>query len=146
GRLLTADDDRTPGSSPVVVLSYDFWKNRLGSAPDAVGRKVLVNRYPMTIVGVAAPGFHGVDVGEVPALWIPAVMSAPAIPGFNNSMLDRRTRWVQILGRLKADVSLAHAQTGLQPWFKAMLQEDTRRADFPHDNPERVRRFLNSTL
>ena len=84
GRLLTIDDDQAPGSSPVVVLSYDFWKNQFASAPDVVGRKVLVNQYPMTVIGVAAPAFHGIDVGEVPSLWIPAVMSAQAIPGFND--------------------------------------------------------------
>ncbi len=145
GRLLTIDDDQVPGSSPVVVLSYNFWKNQLGSAPDIVGRKVLVNRYPMTVVGVAAPTFHGIDVGEVPSLWVPAVMSAQAIPGFNR-MLDHRTRWMQILGRLRPDVSLAQVRAGLQPWFKAMLEEDTRRAGFPKVNAERMRRFLASTL
>src|SRR5437773_1972983 len=145
GRLLTIDDDQAPGSSPVVVLSYDFWKNQLGSAPDIVGRKVLVNRYPMTVVGVAAPAFHGIDVGELPSLWIPAVMSAQAIPGFN-TMLDRRTRWVQILGRLKQNVSLAQAHTGLQPWFKAMLDEDTRRTNISRASAEQRRRFLASTL
>src|SRR5438067_1664929 len=91
GRLLTTDDDQTPGSSPVVVLSYDFWKNQLGGAADIVGRKVLVNQYPMPVVGAAAPAFHGIDVGEVPSLCIPAVMPAQAIPGFT-TMLDRRTR------------------------------------------------------
>src|SRR6266478_3031056 len=145
GRLLTIDDDQVPGSSPVVVLSYDFWKNQFGSAQDIVGRKVLVNQHPMTVVGVAPPTFHGIDVGEVPSLWIPAVMSAQAIPGFN-TMLDRRTRWMQILGRLKQNVSLAEAQTGLQPWFKAMLDEDTRRTNFARVNAEQRRRFLASTL
>lgn len=145
GRLLTIDDDQAPGSSPVVVLSYDFWKNQFGSAQDIVGRKVLVNQYPMTVVGVAAPAFHGIDVGEVPSLWIPAVMSAQAIPGFK-TMLDRRTRWVQILGRLKQNVSLAEAQTGLQPWFKAMLDEDTRRTNISRTSAENRRRFLASTL
>jgi len=145
GRLLTIDDDQAPGSSPVVVLSYDFWKNQFGSAQDIVGRKVLVNQYPMTVVGVAAPAFHGIDVGEVPSLWIPAVMSAQAIPGFN-TMLDRRTRWVQILGRLKQNVSLAQAQTGLQPWFKAMLDEDTRRTNISRASAEHRREFLASTL
>src|SRR6266850_4752060 len=145
GRLLTIDDDQAPGSSPVVVLSYDFWKNQFGSAQDIVGRKVLVNQYPMTVVGVTAPAFHGIDVGEVPSLWIPAVMSAQANPGFE-TMLDRRTRWVQILGRLKQNVSLAQAQTGLQPWFKAMLDEDTRRTDFSRFSNEQRRQFLASTL
>src|SRR5499425_330288 len=55
GRLLSIEDDQAPGSSPVVVLSYDFWKNQFGSAQDIVGRKVLVNQYPMTVVGIAAP-------------------------------------------------------------------------------------------
>jgi predicted permease len=145
GRLLTIDDDQAPGSSPVVVLSYDFWKNQFGSAQDIVGRKVLVNQHPMTVAGVAAPAFHGIDVGEVPSLWIPAVMSAQSIPGFNTT-LDRRTRWVQILGRLKGNVSLAEAQTGLQPWFKAMLDEDTRRTNLSRASAERRRRFLASTL
>src|SRR5207248_5514864 len=143
GRLLTTDDEQTPGSSPVVVLSYDFWKNQLGGPEDIVGRKVLVNQYPMTVVGVAAQAFHGIDVGGVPSLWIPAVMSAQAIPGFN-TMLDRRTRWVQILGRLKQNVSLAQAQTGLQPWFKAMLDEDTRRTNISRASAEHRREFLAS--
>ena len=129
----------------MVVLSFDFWKTQLGSAADVVGRKVQVNRYPMTVVGVAAPEFHGIDVGEVPSLWIPAAMSAQAIPGFNG-MLDRRTFWMQVLGRLRPDVTLAQAQAGLQPWFKAMLDEDTRRAGFPRITAERRQRFLGSTL
>src|SRR5882724_9455758 len=78
GRVLGSDDDATPGANPVVVLSYDFWKTQLGSAPDVVGRKVLVNQHPMTVVGVAARMFRGIDVGQVPSLWIPAAMSAQA--------------------------------------------------------------------
>jgi predicted permease len=99
----------------------------------------------MTVVGVAAPTFHGIDVGEVPSVWIPAVMSAQSIPGFE-TMLDRRTRWMQILGGLKQNVSLAEAKTGLQPWFKAMLDEDTRRTDFSRFSAEQRRQFLASTL
>ena len=140
-----SEDDRTPGANPVVVLSYDFWKTQLASAPDVVGRKVLVNQHPMTVIGVAAPTFRGIDVGEVPSLWIPASMSAQAIPGFEG-LLDRRTRWMQVLGRLRQGVTLAQAQTGLQPWFKSMLNEDTRRAGFPTITAERRRQFLASTI
>jgi predicted permease len=145
GRVLGDEDDATPGASPVVVLAYDFWKTQLGGATDILGRKVLVNQHPMTVVGVAAPRFRGVDVGQVPALWIPASMSSQAIPGFNN-LLDRRTRWMQILGRLREDVSLEQAQTGLQPWFQAMLEEDTRRAGFPRITAERRRRYFASRI
>lgn len=145
GRVLATADDETPGASPVVVLAYGFWRTQLAGAPDIVGRKVLINQYPMTVVGVAAPTFRGIDVGEVPALWIPASMSAQAIPGFEG-LLNRRTRWMQILGRLRAGVTLAQARAGLQPWFKAMLVEDMRRPEFPKVTAERRERFLASTI
>jgi predicted permease len=145
GRLIADADDRAPGASPVVVLSYDFWKTHLGGDPEVVGRKVLVNRHPMTVIGVAAPGFKGIDVGQVPALWIPAAMSAQTFPGFDQ-MLNRRVRWMQVLGRLRPDVTPALAEAGLLPWFKAMLDEDTRRAEFPKLTPERLQRYLASTL
>ncbi len=145
GRVLGCGDDGPAGASPVVVLSYDFWKTQLASAPDVIGRKVLINQHPMTVIGVASPAFRGIDVGEVPSLWIPAAMSAQAIPGFNG-LLDRRTRWMQVLGRLRPDVTLAQAQAGLQPWFKAMLDEDTRRPGFPRITAERRRNFLASAI
>ena len=145
GRVLANDDDGTPNANPVAVLSYDFWDTQLGGAPDVVGREVLVNRHPLTIIGVAASTFNGIDVGQVPSIWIPASMSAQAIPGFND-LLDRRTRWMQVLGRLNQGVTLQEAQAGLQPWFKAMLQEDTLRAGFPVITTERRQEFLNSSL
>ena len=145
GRLIDSADDATPGASPVVVLSYDFWKTQLAGAPGVIGRKVLVNQNAMTVVGVASPVFRGIDVGQVPALWIPASMSEKAIPGFMKQ-LDRRTRWMQVLGRLRPDMNLKQAQAGLQPWFKSMLDEDTRRPEFPKITTERRRRFLSSSL
>jgi predicted permease len=145
GRVLGTADDQTPGASPVVVLAYDFWRTQLASDPDVVGRKVLINQFPMTVVGVAAPTFRGIDVGEVPSLWMPASMSAQAIPGFSG-LHDRRTRWMQVLGRLRPGVTVAQARAGLQPWFKAMLHEDMRRAEFPVISAERRQRFLASTL
>jgi len=145
GRVLGFDDDATPEAGAVVVLSYDFWKTKLGGAADAVGRKVVVNQHPMTVVGVAAQGFRGIDVGEVPVLWMPASMSSAAIPGFKR-LLDRRTRWMQVLGRLRPEISLMQAQAGVQPWFKTMLEEDTRLAGFPQITEERRQRFLRSTL
>jgi predicted permease len=145
GRVLAKNDDETPAASAVVVLSNEFWRTQLAGASDVVGRKVLINHYPMTVVGVAAPTFRGIDVGEVPSLWIPASMSAQAIPGFDG-LLNRRARWMQVLGRLRPAVTLAQAQAGLQPWFKAMLVEDMRRAEFPKVTAERRERFLASTL
>src|SRR5215469_6432892 len=143
GQVITSDDDHVPNS--VAVLSYDFWRTHLGGASDVVGRKVLVNGHPLTIIGVAAPTFRGLDVGQVPVLWIPASMSTTVIPGFND-LLDRRTFWMQVLGRLNQGMTLQRARAGLQPWFKAMLHEDMGRPGFPVITAERRQRFLNSSL
>jgi predicted permease len=145
GRVLGPSDDTTADASPVAVLAYNFWRTRLASDPTVVGRKILVNHYPITVVGVAAPTFQGVDVGEVPALWLPAAMSSRAIPGFDG-LMDRRMRWMQVLGRLKPDVTIERAQAALQPWFKAMLVEDMGLPGFPTITPERRQRFLASRL
>jgi predicted permease len=145
GEVLTEDDDRRPNANPVAVISYDFWKTQLGGAADVVGRKVLVNRHPLTIIGVAASSFRGIDVGEVPSLWIPASMATEIIPGLRD-LHDRRTRWMQVLGRLNPGMTLREAQAGLEPWFKAMLQEDMSRAGFPVITAERRQRFLRSSL
>ncbi len=145
GRVLTNDEDRTPGANAVAVLSYDFWQTQFGGASDVVGRKVLVNRHPLTIIGVAAATFRGIDVGEVPSLWIPASMSTAVIPGFSN-LFDRRTFWMQVLGRLNQNTTLQQAQAALQPWFKAKLHEDMGRPGFPVITPEQRQEFLSSSL
>jgi predicted permease len=144
GRLIVESDDQKPGAHPVVVVSFDYWKNSLGAALDVIGRKVRVNNNPMTVIGVAQEGFRGIDRGDVPALWVPAMM-APQAAEFN--WLDnRRGRWLHVFGRLKAGMTVEQARAGLQPWFKAMLEEDTRREDFPKITPEQRRRFLASSL
>ena len=145
GRLLEESDDLQPGAHPVVVVSFDYWRNRLGGAGDIVGRKVLVNNHPMTVVGVAPAGFRGIDWGEVPSLWIPTMMKRQATPEFD-WLLDRRGKWLHVFGRLKPGITLEQAQAGLQPWFKAMLEADTRREDWPRVTEEQRRRFLASRL
>ena len=143
GQVITSDDDHSP--NPVAVVSYDFWRTHLGAAADVVGRKVLVNGHSLGIIGVAAPTFRGIDVGDVPVLWIPASMSTAVVPGLND-LFDRRTFWMQVLGRLNPGMTLQHAQAGLQPWFKSRLQEDMRQPGFPVITAERRQEFLNSSL
>ena len=84
----------------------------------------------MTVIGIAAAGFRGVDVGEPAALWIPAMMTRQATLELDR-LLDRRTVWMHVFGRLKPGVTAEEAKAGLQPWFKSMLEADTRREGFP---------------
>ena len=143
GQVITSDDDHAPNA--VTVISYDFWRTHLSRASDVVGRKLLVNGHPLTIIGVAASTFRGIDVGEVPVLWIPASMSTAVVPGLND-LLDRRTFWMQVLGRLNPGMTRQRAESGLQPWFKAMLQGDMGRPGFPVITAERRQAYLNSSL
>jgi MacB-like periplasmic core domain len=80
GRLIESYDNRQPGAHPVVVVSHDYWTERLGGGADIVGRRVLINNHPMTVIGVASAGFRGVDRAGAPALWIPAMMIRQADP------------------------------------------------------------------
>lgn len=145
GRLLDESDDARPGEHPVMVVSYEFWKNRLGGGSDVVGRKVLMNSFPMTIVGVAPEQFRGLDWGEIPALWIPMMMKKQATPMFD-WLDDRRGRFVHVFGRLKPGLTPEAAQAGLQPWFKAMLEADTKRPGWPSATPEQLKTYFGSTL
>ncbi|HEY2015977.1 MAG TPA: ABC transporter permease [Bryobacteraceae bacterium] len=146
GRVIEPNDDAAPGAGPVVVFSYDFWQAQFGGAVDIVGRKVQIGTHPMTVVGVAAAGFHGVDVGAVPAFWIPTSMYADANLATNEDLLHSPTRWLQILARLRPDVTPAQAQAGLQPWFKAWLQDNMLRPGFPVISADSRRDYLASTL
>jgi len=118
GRVIEPEDDAAPRAGPVVVLAYDFWQTQFGGAADIVGRKVLIGNDPMTVVGVAAAGFRGVDVGFVPAFWIPTSMYADANPSTEEDLFNGPERWLQILARLRPGVSAAQAQAGLLPWFR----------------------------
>jgi predicted permease len=145
GRLISESDDVQRDAHPVVVLSHDYWTNSLGSPADIVGRKVLLNNQPMTVIGVAEPGFNGMDVGEAAVLWVPAMMKRQVTPDWDR-LLDRRARWTHVFGRLKPGVTAASSMTGLQPWFKSVLQSDMTLEGFPKTTPEQLRAFLGSYL
>jgi hypothetical protein len=144
GRVLNAEDD-APGANAVVVLSYGFWQAQFGGASEVVGRKVLINNHPMTVVGVAAAAFRGVDVGVVPALWLPTSRYAEALPGSEN-LLTSPTKWLQILARLSPAVSQEQAQAGLLRWFRPWLDDNARRPGFPIITAQTRRRYLASSL
>jgi predicted permease len=146
GRVIEPEDDAAPGAGPVVVLSYDFWQAQFAGAADVVGRKVLIGSQPMTVVGVAAAGFRGVDVGAVPAIWIPTSMYADANLATDEDLLSGPSRWLQILARLRPGVSASQAQAGLLPWFRPWLEDSARRPGFPVITAEKRRLYLASSL
>jgi predicted permease len=145
GRFFDQSADQTPDASPFVVISHSYWVNKLGGAPDVIGRRLLINANPMTVIGVAPADFRGVDPAQIPALWVPVSMHRQAnretIP-----IMSRRSLWLHIFGRLKPGISAQQAKTGLQPWFRSLLDADMSAPDFPRVTAEQRSRFLASTI
>ncbi len=112
GRALTADDDRAPGAHPVVVLSYDYWRRRFAGSPAILNQAVTLNNTPMTIVGVAPPKFAGVAATQSPDLFAPLMMKAQLTPTWND-LDNRRSRWVNLVGRLKPGLTVEAAKARL---------------------------------
>ena len=114
------------------MISYAFWQRRFAGASDVIGRPLVIERVPFTIVGVTPPGFFGVDVGRTFDVAIP-LGTEPLIRG-KESSLDRRSNWwLNVMGRLRADQSLESAQTalrGVQPQLRdATMPQDWREDD-----------------
>jgi predicted permease len=119
GRVFNSqEDDQVFGGEPVVVLGYDYWVSRFARDPHVVGKKILVNNYPMTIVGVSAAGFVGIDPAQAPQLRVPVLMKDVMVPDWGwLHMDDRRARWVQMFARLKPGRTVESARAPLQGLF-----------------------------
>ncbi len=128
GRLFNAAEDGPFGGSPWAVLNHDFWRRRFGGDPSVIGRTIRVNGYPLSIVGVSAEGFRGMDPTARPGLYIPMVMNSE-ITGVPSGVWNtRHFWWFQVVGRLPGAASRASIETQLNTIFKDQ-QEAERRAD-----------------
>ncbi len=120
GRPLFSQDDSTPGAHPVAVISGPFWKRAFASDPAIVGRTVLLNGHPFTIVGVSANGFTGTDVGLPADIWIPLAMQREV---GRNLLTDARTNWLEMVGRLRAGHRREQAAEALNGDFQRRASE-----------------------
>jgi len=122
GRTFTEDDDRIPGSSPVAVASYAWWKRRFGGDPSIIGKKMSVGPTVYTVIGVAPAEFFGTTVGESPDVWIPLSMQELLPPGWKG-LHDKLFQSLYIIARRKPGVRVAQAQANLNLRFQQFLHE-----------------------
>jgi len=123
GRMLVASDDAVPDANPVAVLSFSYWRRRFGSDPAIVNQSILINGRPFTVLGVAPPGFHSVVMGDTPDLFVPMTMKAEIKPDVSD-LLDRTSRWLNIVGKLKPGVTREQAEAGINPlWYSIRAEE-----------------------
>jgi predicted permease len=134
GRLIQPDDDR-PGAPHVAVLGHGYSERRFGSTVNAVGQAILINNHPFTVVGVAPPGFFGVDPGAAPGVFVPLHSLTLFDLSPVNKFSEANYYWLEVMGRLQPGVSMAQAQAALaapfESWVRTTAANDVQRANLP---------------
>ena len=121
GRLLGPEDDATLGAGFNAVLSYAFWRGRLGADPTAVGQTITLNGQLMNVVGVAPRDFEGTTFASHPLVFVPLSMSGK-LAGYGRYE-NRRAYWLYLFGRLKPGVSIAQATAALNGIYRPILND-----------------------
>jgi predicted permease len=124
GRTMTPSDDDA-AASPVAVLSHSYWTRRFGRSPDVLGKVLIANNTPVTVVGVTAPEFTGIQrpIGTAPDLTFPlsfdtVINSAQADPGMPPRLTQPTYWWLQVMGRLKPGATLQQVEGNLAEVFR----------------------------
>jgi predicted permease len=129
GRTITPQDDKVAGGAPVAVISYGYWAKRFNREPSAIGKKVVLNGSPFTIIGVTPPEFFGLEPGDpvevsIPISMVGQVASGWAAAGTPYSVLSAPFRnWLHLMGRLKAGVTEARALANVDPIYRQAMRE-----------------------
>ena len=153
GHTILPIDESVAGQNPVAVISYDYWRTSFALDPKIIGKHVLLNNAPFTIVGVTEPGFYGVQPGErvdisVPLTTIALVNAGFAAAGSRYDTLKAPFRnWLHVMGRLQTGVSREEATAWLEPVFaQCMRQAASGLAGLPYDSPAVRQSYLHFRL
>ena len=133
GRVFTASDDTTPGAHPVVVISYGFWQRRFGGDPSILNQPISVNGHPFTIVGVSGPGFNGIQVGSGSDVMVPLMMKAAMTPTWND-LDNRRSRWVNVMARLKPGITPEQAEVQMNVAYRQANEQEILTIENPSES------------
>jgi len=132
GRLIASADDQL-AASPVVVLSYNYWRSDFGGLASAVGRTILLNKIPFTIIGVAEPRFDALSPGNTIQVWLPlSTLRRIEVP-WDNRDADFHNWWLVLLGRLKPGVARMQAQAAVTTFFSNEILHDAKAIFTPED-------------
>jgi predicted permease len=125
GRTIEPEDDR-PDAPPVAVLGDRYWRTRFAADPAVLGRSIVVNGVPLTIVGVLPRDYHGVQrpVGNARDIGMPLALDALVTGGSTARVDDPTYFWLQVMGRLAPGESVERVQANFERVFA-----DTARAN-----------------
>jgi predicted permease len=134
GRLLSPEDDRA-AAPPVAVIHAGYAERRFGSIVNAVGRNILVNNTPFTVVGVTPAEFDGIDPGITIGLYLPLEASRALDFMDGRRRVDPNWYWAGIMGRLQDGVTREQAERALSEpfaqWEATTASNDVERANLP---------------
>jgi predicted permease len=120
GRMILPSDD-VPGAAPVAVLSYAAWQAAHGGDRNVVGSTFYIQSHPVTVVGIAPPGFFGDRINSnPPAMWIP-LNAEPVLEGETSILKQPASNWLYVLGRLKPEVAPAALQSKISNTLRHWL-------------------------
>ena len=123
GRGFMPEEDRTPNSHPVAVISHSFWQRRFNADPNVAGKIIKLNNHDFTIVGVAPLGFTGAKfLGFIPDLWVPIMMHEQVWPDSEQILTRRASRFFSLRGRLKEGVSYEQAEAAMNARARQLEQ------------------------
>ena len=143
GRLFQQSDDLAPEANPVAVLSYGYWQRHFGGDSSILNQTIRLNDHPFTVIGVAPPAFRSVVIGDAPDLFTPMMMKAQITPGWNE-LDDRRSKWLNVVARLKPGVTRKQAEAAINPLWYSLRQMEL---DQMHHPPQRFRtEFMQTHL
>jgi len=112
-----------PGAYPVAVISYRLWQTLFHGDPGVVGKTIRVNRYELTLVGIAPEEFRGTMPGMRLEIWIPMAMG-PLLNGQGDWLLEDRTeRQMWLTGRLKPGATFERANAEVDALARRMAEE-----------------------
>jgi len=136
GRAISDEDDR-PGAAPVVVLSHQFWQERLGADPSIAGQALKLNKQTFTIIGVTPPGFNDISQVDYHASVTVPLACEPLLRGERSRLgtaKDPGAWWLNLMGRLKPGATYEQARDSMNGTFQAAALEvmpPPRKADEP---------------
>jgi predicted permease len=136
GRLLSPDDDSTPGAHPVAVISHDYWTRRFQNDPAVLGKTFRIGNDIFQIVGVCNPPFTGTEPGTMTEIFLPTMMNSAAV--------RKDSTWHRTLAIVKPGVAIEPLRAKLDSINRAF--ETERSKSWVNESPEEIAQYLNQTL
>jgi macrolide transport system ATP-binding/permease protein len=114
GRTFFPEEDQTPGTHPVAVISHGLWQRRFGAEPAVLGATIKLNNQALTVIGIAPPQYTGMIRGLACEVWVPVMMIPQVDQQDSLGLLNSRgNSWLFLVGRLQPEMMLPQARARL---------------------------------